>query len=393
MVKNGNKPSAVSNNNTQLQSEGSGSKNLQVEQMEEHRTPGTTMHCVNDALSLQNVIQETVLDTARIEVPPYRKLKPVQMVCLMANDSTTFYFVIVGFSGLQEKFYPVFGVLMFFIYDVSLCANTTVIVIVLLKKHLHQPMYIIIANLALSDLFFDTMTLPKVISKYWFGSESISFSACFLQMAFVHTLNCLDSLTLLLMAFDRYVAICRPLRYHAIISNRVSMFLCVAAWFAAAFVGIYVMTWGIFFPYCGPNRIKSFYCSLSPVTVNTCIDSSAARRNGLYAGLIMHMGPFSAIVVSYIVIILNICSMSHLENWQKALNTCITHWFVLIIFYIPRIVDYGYNAQVVPNADVATLMICIYSYVPHICSPIIFCLRNKEIKRTLGNMCKQIVSP
>ncbi|KAM3936261.1 olfactory receptor 10A4-like [Leptodactylus fuscus] len=316
------------------------------------------------------------------------------LVCcrsLMANDSNSFDFVIVGFLGLQEKFYPVFAALMFCVYCISLCANTIVIVITCLEEHLHQPMYIIIANLALSDLLFDTTTLPKIISKYWFGSESISFSACFLQMAFVHTLNCLDSLTLLLMAFDRYVAICRPLRYHAIISNRVSMFLCVAAWFAAAFVGTYVMTWTVFLPYCGPNRVRNFYCSMAPVAINSCMDSSDIRRNGLYAGLIMHMGPFSAIVVSYVIIILNICSMSHLENWQKALNTCITHWFVLIIFYIPRIVDYGYHSQVIPNADVAALMICIYSYVPHVCSPIIFCLRNKEIKRTLGHLGKKML--
>ncbi|KAM3936260.1 olfactory receptor 10A4-like [Leptodactylus fuscus] len=309
----------------------------------------------------------------------------------MANDSTTFCFVIVAFSGLREDFYSVFGALMFCIYSISVCVNIMVIGIVLLKDNLHQPMYIIIANLALSDLLFDTMTLPHIISKYWFGSEAISFSACFLQMAFVHILNCLDSLTLLIMAFDRYVAICRPLRYHAIVSNRVCMFLCLAAWFASASTGTYVMTWGLFLPYCGPNRVKSFYCSVSSVAINSCMDSSTVRRNALYAGLIMHMGPFSAIVVSYIVIILNICSMSHLENWQKALNTCITHWFVLIIFYIPRIVDYGYKTQVNPNADVAALMICIYSYVPHVCSPIIFCLRNKEIKRTLGNMGKKML--
>ncbi|XP_071989496.1 olfactory receptor 1M1-like [Engystomops pustulosus] len=310
---------------------------------------------------------------------------------IMANDSASFYFIIVGFSGLQEKFYPLLGALMFCFYNVSICANTIVIVIVLLKDQLHQPMYIIIANLAVSDLLFDTITLPKLISKYWLGAESISFSACFLQMAFVHILNCLDSLTLLLMAFDRYVAICKPLRYHAIISSRTTILLCLAAWCAASFVGTFVMSWGVFLPYCGPNRIKTFYCSLAPVAVLSCTDSSTVRKNGLYAGLIMHMGPFSLIVVSYIIVIISICAISRVNNWQKALNTCITHWFVITIFYIPRIVDYGYNSQVVPNAEIAAVVICIYSFVPHMSSPIIFCLRNKEIKKSLENVCKQII--
>ncbi|XP_071989499.1 olfactory receptor 4K3-like [Engystomops pustulosus] len=310
---------------------------------------------------------------------------------LMANDSTTFNFVFVGFSGLQEKFYTLFGSLMFCVYSISLCANSIVIVIVLKKKQLHQPMYIIIANLAFSDLIFDTSTLPIIISKYWFGAESISFSGCFIQMGFIHSLNCLDSLTLLLMAFDRYVAICKPLRYHAIISSRTSIFLCLAAWFAATSVGIFVMTWGVVLPYCGPNRIKHFYCSLSMVVALSCVDSFSIRKNGLYAGLIMHMGPFSLIVVSYIIILINICAITRLENWQKALNTCITHWFVITIFYIPRIVDYGYQAWGIPNADIAALMICIYSFVPHMSSPIIFCLRNKEIKKSLENGCRQMV--
>ncbi|CAJ0936359.1 unnamed protein product [Ranitomeya imitator] len=306
----------------------------------------------------------------------------------MANDSTSFYFVLVGFSGLKEKFYPVLAALMFSNYSFSLCANTILIMIVLLKEHLHQPMYIIIANLAMSDLLFDTTTLPKVISKYWMGAESISLSTCFLQMTIVHTLNALDSLTLLLMAFDRYVAICKPLRYHAIINNRVSIFLCLAALFAAASVGIYVMTLAVFLPYCGPIRINNLHCTVSRVAILSCMDSSANRRNAFYISLIIHMGPFSLIVMSYILVIINIRTTTRLETWQKALNTCITHWTIIIIFYIPRIVDYAYQCLVIPDPEVTVLMNSVYTYVPHISSPIIFCLQNKEIKRTLENMCK-----
>ncbi|KAM5182241.1 olfactory receptor 6B1-like [Mantella aurantiaca] len=309
----------------------------------------------------------------------------------MANESESVVFVLVGFPGLQERFYALVAAVFFLAYAVSLCANSTVIVLVILREHLHQPMYLIILNLAVSDVLYDTATLPKIISKYWSGDGTISFLGCFIQMPIVHTLNCLDSFTIMLMALDRYVAICMPLRYHAIMTNRVAVILCCVGWLLCGFVGLYVASWGLPLPYCGPNKVRNIYCSLSKVAFTSCIDSTFVRTNSFYAGIAMHMTPLSFIVLSYIVIIANVCSTARSESWLKLFNTCVTHWFVITVFFIPRIVEYAYNQyQLVPNADVNVLIICLYSYVPHVFNPIIFCLRNHEIKKTLGHSFKQM---
>ncbi|KAM3936264.1 olfactory receptor 2A12-like [Leptodactylus fuscus] len=310
----------------------------------------------------------------------------------MANttQSNVFEFVLLGFPGLAETFSPVVSITIFLFYNVSLCANGIVIVLIVLSKHLHQPMYVIVGHLAFSDLLFDTLTLPKIIAKYWFGAGSLSFSVCFIQMFFVHYLATFDSFIIMLMAMDRYVAICKPLRYHTIISNRVVTILCLLFCLCAAIIGLVITTLGLWLPYCGPNRIKSCFCSLTPVAVLSCADSSSARRTGFIIALFAHVCPLSFIVFSYIVILSKMCSLGHSENWQKAFYTCTTHWFVIGLYFIPRLVVYTYNQiQLIPNADVNVLLICLYTFAPHFASPIIFCLRTEEIKRTLRNVLRR----
>ncbi|XP_040278487.1 olfactory receptor 6B1-like [Bufo bufo] len=313
----------------------------------------------------------------------------------MANQtkSTVVEFVLLGFPGLAEKFYPVVSITIFLLYNLSLYANGIVIVLISLHEQLHQPMYVIVGNLAFSDLLFDTLTLPKIIAKYWFGHGSLAFSVCFLQMFFVHYLSTLDSFMILLMAMDRYVAICKPLRYHTIVSNRVVTILCLLIWVFAAIVGLVITTLGLWLSYCGPNRIKSCFCSLTPVAVLSCADSASARRTGFIIALFAHVCPLSFIVFSYIISLSKLSSLGRSENWQKAFYTCTTHGFVIGLYFIPRLTVYTYNqVQLIPNADLNVLLICLYTFVPHFASPIIFCLRTEEIKRTLRNVLKRTIT-
>ncbi|XP_044140019.1 olfactory receptor 6B1-like [Bufo gargarizans] len=313
----------------------------------------------------------------------------------MANQtkSTVVEFVLLGFPGLAEKFYPVVSITIFLLYNLSLYANGIVIVLISLHEQLHQPMYVIAGNLAFSDLLFDTLTLPKIIAKYWFGHGSLAFAVCFLQLFFVHYLSVLDSFMILLMAMDRYVAICKPLRYHTIVSNRVVTILCLLIWVFAAIFGLVTITLGLWLPYCGPNGIKSCFCSLTPVAVLSCADSASVRRTGFIIALFVHVCPLSFIVFSYIISLSKLSSLGRSENWQKAFYTCTTHGFVIVLYFIPRLIVYTYNqVQLFPNADLNVLLICLYTFVPHFASPIIFCLRTEEIKRTLRNVLKRTIT-
>lgn len=309
------------------------------------------------------------------------------------NQSAVLEFVLIGFPGLPGKFDPLVSVSFFLIYNISLYANFIVVVLILLRQHLHQPMYVIVGNLAISDLLFDTWTLPKIIAKYWFGDGSLSYAACFLQMFFVHYLGSLDSFIIMVMAIDRYIAICKPLRYHSIISNRVVVIICLAFWIFAAAIGLAVTALGLWLPFRGTNRVKSCFCSLTPVAVLSTSDSASARRTGFIIAMISHLSPFSFIVFSYVIIIWKIYSSGRTENWQKAFYTCTTHWLVIGLYFIPRLTVYTYNQiQLIPNADVNVLLICLYTFAPHFTSPIIFCLRTEEIKKTLGKVFKWIIS-
>uniref|UniRef100_A0A8C5N3C7 Olfactory receptor n=1 Tax=Leptobrachium leishanense TaxID=445787 RepID=A0A8C5N3C7_9ANUR len=302
----------------------------------------------------------------------------------MENRSSVSEFVLVGFPGLPQKFHILVSLVVFLMYNSALYANGIVICVIILKEHLHQPMYVIIANLAISDLLMETMTLPKILAKYWFGDDTISFHACFFQMFFVHYLGSLDSFIIMLMAFDRYIAICRPLRYFAIVSNALAAKVCAVFWFVASLIGLAIAAMGVALPYCGPNKIKNYFCGLTPVAVLACAESAPTRRAVFIIALFVHLIPLSFIIFSYIMIIRTIRSTSGSDGWQKAFYTCTTHSFVIGMYYIPRLMVYTYNqVQLIPNADLNVLLICLYSFVPHFISPIVYCLRTEEIKRTL----------
>ncbi|KAM9319740.1 olfactory receptor 52K1-like [Gastrophryne carolinensis] len=310
----------------------------------------------------------------------------------MANQTWVSVFVLVGFPGLPEKFHATASLAFFLIYNMALLSNIIVLGLIILKEHLHQPMYLIICNLALSDLLLDTVTLPKIIAKYWFGDGSLRFAACFFQMFFVHNLGTLDSFIILLMAADRFVAICKPLHYCSIITNKVVSISCVMFWSVAGIIGLAIAIMGAQLPYCGPNKVKNCFCSLTPVSVLSCADSLMTRRAVFIIALVVHLVPLSFIIFSYVIIIRKIHLMSRSDNLQKLYYTCTTHWFVIFFYFIPRLTVYTYNqVQLFPNADLNVLLICLYTFLPHFTSPIIFCLRTEEIKNTLRHLFRKII--
>ncbi|XP_063301070.1 olfactory receptor 6B1-like, partial [Pelobates fuscus] len=311
----------------------------------------------------------------------------------MENHSSVSEFVLVGFPGLPQKFDILISFVVFFVYNTALYANGIVIIVITLKAHLHQPMYIIIANLALSDILLDTMTLPKILAKYWFGDAKISFTACFFQLFFIHYLGSVDSFIIMLMAIDRYIAICKPLRYFSIISNGVTANVCGVFWLVSALIGLCVLVLGVKLPYCGPNIIMNYFCSFTPVVVLACADLNSTRKIVFIIAMFVNVIQLFVIIFSYVMIIRTICLTAGSENWHKAFYTCTTHLFVIGMYYGPRLIVYMYNqVHLMPSVDLNVLLIFLYTFVPHFTSPIIYCLRTEEIKKTLAKIFKKTVS-
>ncbi|XP_068121890.1 olfactory receptor 52E8-like [Hyperolius riggenbachi] len=311
---------------------------------------------------------------------------------LMANQSWVTEYYLQGFSGLPGQYNAITAFIFFLVYMMSLCVNSTVIYLIAMKENLHQPMYILMGFLSLSDLTSDTATLPKVIARYWFDSGSIAFSACFLQMFVFHFLNILDSMIILLMSFDRYIAICKPLQYRAIITPKVLFILCFIAILFAASIGLYCIIHGLLLSYCGPNRIKNLFCAVVYVAVLSCKDTYATRQNLFYVTFNIHLIALVLIVLSYVIIISKLSKTGQSVTWKKAVYTCSSHWFVIALYFIPRLVVYGYNQnQLIPNVDLNILLVCLYTYVPHFSSPVIFCFTTKEVKRVMKKVFKNYI--
>ncbi|XP_018431467.1 PREDICTED: olfactory receptor 1M1-like [Nanorana parkeri] len=311
----------------------------------------------------------------------------------MANQTSVYEFVLVGFPGLSERYHAAVSVVFFLVYNTSLFSNAIVLGLIILREHLHQPMYSVIGNLALSDLISDTLTLPKIIAKYWFGHGSLSFVACFLQMFIVHNLGSLDSFIIMLMAVDRFVAICKPLHYCSIITNKLLLLVCFIFWSISTMIGLSIAIMGAQLPYCGSNQIKGCFCSLTPVAILSCVDSLLTRRTVFIIAMVVHLFPLSFIIFSYVIIVWKIRLMAGSEGLQKLFYTCTTHCFVIFFYFVPRLAVYTYNQfQFISNADFNVFLICLYTFVPHLTSPIIYCLRTEEIKNTMTKVVRKVFS-
>ncbi|CAJ0927853.1 unnamed protein product [Ranitomeya imitator] len=304
----------------------------------------------------------------------------------MANQSDAM-FVLVGFPGLPEMYHTGVSCILFLVYVTSLSANSMVVLLVVWKEHLHQPMYIIIMNLALSDILFDTITLPKIIAKYWFGAGTMMFSACMFQLFCVHSLGSVDSFVIMFMAVDRYVAISRPLRYPTIITNKRTIIICIFLWFLAALVSLINAAWHARFPYCGSRKVNNCFCVNMAVMVLACGDISLLNQTVFYMAMTVLLGPLCYIIISYVFIIVKVCSSVRTEGLQKAFYTCVTHLFVITMYYGPRVFVYNaYRFNIVFSLDISVLLLCLYTYLPHVLSPIIYCLRTQEIRQVIGRV-------
>ncbi|KAM5180840.1 LOW QUALITY PROTEIN: olfactory receptor 10G9-like [Mantella aurantiaca] len=301
----------------------------------------------------------------------------------MSNRTLTYEVTLVGYPGSPEYLDSPISAIMLLVYIISLLANGSVVGLVTFGAHLHQPMYLIIANLSASDLLFDTVTLPKLIAKYWFGSARMPFMACVFQMFCVHYFVTLDSYLLLLMGVDRYVAICHPLRYAAIINVRVIVLACGLCWLVVA-PSIVITARISQIVLCDRNKISTLFCTHTAISALSCADVSSLGEVAFTSTPVVLLACLALTILSYILIVREISS-THSENWQKAFYTGATHLLVISLYYVPRVFVYIVTNQ----NEVNVVILCLYSFVPHLASPIIYFLRTKEITATVRKILRK----
>ncbi|KAM4742733.1 olfactory receptor 2AT4-like [Anableps anableps] len=300
------------------------------------------------------------------------------------NQTRITEFILTGFPGLHPQYYGLASAVLFLVYMVTVIANATVFFLFATNKNLHKPMYYIILNVSACDLLFSTTTLPKIISRYWFQTGSISFIACFVQMYLVHYLGSVNSFIFLLMAFDRYCAICHPLRYTTIVKKYTIHIFSVTAWIIAIASPLMLVIRAYPLPYCASNVINHCYCDHIGITLLACTDRSLYSFPAFVGAMITLLGPLAFIIFSYCSIFIEISKVTNLGNCGKSLSTCSTQLIIISLYYIPRcFVYFASQVGIKFSADLRIVIIILYSLVPPMINPLIYCLRAKDIRECL----------
>ncbi|KAM6932533.1 olfactory receptor 2AT4-like [Lycodopsis pacificus] len=304
---------------------------------------------------------------------------------MIANFTGMRSFLILGFPGLSPKYYGPVSALLFFFYLAIAIGNIFILTFVVQVKSLHKPTYLVFCHLALNDFTFGTSTLPKIISKYWFGDSVISFYGCFTQMFFVHYLGSVTSFILLVMALDRFIAICIPLRYPVLITNNSISVLCGFAWLIPLPLLLTIVIHALNLPFCKSNVIAQCYCDHISITSQACGENVIiAQVTTLCMAMFCLLLPLAFILFSYISIFVVILKMSNPAGRRKTLSTCTPQLFITCLFYLPRCFVYVANTVGFSfSLDVRILLILLYSLFPAAVNPIIYCFKTQDIKQTL----------
>ncbi|XP_039601958.1 olfactory receptor 6N1-like [Polypterus senegalus] len=288
-------------------------------------------------------------------------------------------FLLAGIPGLQAHQNLLF-IAFLLVYLGVMVGNLLILYLVFLDRRLHTPMYFFLCNLAFLDILITTTIFPKMFAVILLEDRIISFYGCFLQMYLILAVGSTENLILIVMAYDRYVAIMKPLHYHLIINGKLCVFLTVGAWVLGYLAPFVPLVDAILLSYCGPNNIEYCYCDYPTVVSLACADVTNIINTAFIFAMSVINIPLVLIIVSYLKIILNVYFMNP-EDCRKAFSTCSTHLIVVLTYYFS--LDLLYITFMIGNISADNRIIIgviIYLLTP-LLNPIIYSLRNKQIKQ------------
>ncbi|KAG3285899.1 olfactory receptor 52H1-like [Ictidomys tridecemlineatus] len=289
-------------------------------------------------------------------------------------------FILLGIPGL-EHFHLWIGIPFCVIYLVAIVGNCILLYLIAVERSLHEPMFFFLSMLASTDLILSTATVPKLLSNLWLGSQEITFSGCLTQMFFLHFSFVVDSAILLAMAFDRYVAICLPLRYNTILTPQVIIKLMVSIVvrsFSVILPDVFLLKR---LPFCRTRIIPHTYCEHIGVARLSSADISVNIWYGFSVPLMTVISDVILIAVSYVFILHAVFQLSSLGARQKALSTCGSHVCVILMFYTPAffsILAHRFGHGVPRN--VLILFANFYVAIPPALNPVVYGVKTKQIQ-------------
>ncbi|XP_042539850.1 olfactory receptor 5V1-like [Dipodomys spectabilis] len=306
------------------------------------------------------------------------------------NQTSFFVFIIMGFSNLNHLQFLLFTTFLM-IYLCTLGGNTFIILMTLMDSRLHTPMYFFLRNLAFLDICYTTTNVPQMMVHLLSEKKSISFGGCVTQFFAFLSLVGVECLLLATMAYDRYIAICKPLRYLVIMHKALYSQLAASCWVCGFLNSVVhtVMTFRL--PFCGNNKINYFFCDIPPLLVLSCGDTSVNELVILFLGVFIGWAPFLGIILSYIYIISTILKIHSSKGRKKAFSTCASHLLIVLLYFGSAIFTYGRPISSY-SLGKDRLISVLYSVVTPMLNPIIYTLRNKDIRKALRTVAEKIAT-
>nr|XP_002708395.1 olfactory receptor 148-like [Oryctolagus cuniculus] len=305
----------------------------------------------------------------------------------MRNHTLLSEFILLGIpqtAGLESLLFVVFSL----IYLFTLLGNLLILIAIISSSTLHTPMYFFLGLLSIFDMLFPSVTCPKMLCYLSGQSRAIPYEGCAAQLFFYHFLGSTEGCLYSVMAYDRFVAICHPLRYMLIMKPGVCMALVLVAWVVGGLQATTLTFFTFKVTYCGPNQVGHFFCDIPAILPLACTDSSLAQTVGsTNVGFLALMLLFT-VCISYARIAIAILRIRSAEGRRKAFSTCSAHLTAILCAYGPVIIIY---LQPTPNPLLGAVVQILNNIVSPMLNSLIYSLRNKEVKRSLKRVFQNAV--
>ncbi|XP_066486004.1 olfactory receptor 14J1-like [Tiliqua scincoides] len=301
----------------------------------------------------------------------------------MANQSSLSGFLLLEFAEVRElQMLHVFVFLV--LYLAAVTGNLLVISAVACDHHLHTPMYVFLMNLAVQDLGTVSVIMPKSMANSLLNTRYITYSGCVAQVFTLLFLLASDIYLLTVMAYDRYVAICNPLRYEMVMNKQACSQMIASVWIAGFLHSLLNTAVTFATPLCS-NIINQFFCELPQILKLSCFDLNLPEMGVLVFGTVLASGCFVFIIITYVHIFSSVLRIPSGQGRQKAFSTCLPHLIVFSTFIITGAFAYLRSTPDAPS-NLDLMFTILYSMLPPMINPVIYSMRNKEIKMSLSRL-------
>ncbi|XP_055117538.1 olfactory receptor 4K1-like [Symphalangus syndactylus] len=298
-----------------------------------------------------------------------------------SNKSVVTEFILLGLSSSWEL-----QVFLFFIFSVfygaAVLGNILIIITVIIDSHLHSPMYFLLSNLSFTDVCQATFATPKMIADFLNEHKTITFQGCLSQIFFLHVFGGSEMVLLVAMAYDGYIAICKPLYYMTIMNRRVCTVLVGVSWTIGIWHSASHLAFTVNLPFCGPNRVDNFFCDLPLVIKLACLDTYVFEILVLTNSGLLSLMCFLLLLISYTIILATVHHQAF-DGMSKALPTLSAHITVVLLFFGPLIFIYIWPFESFPIDKFISVFFTVFT---PLLNPMIYILRNKDIKEAMRKL-------